>query len=248
MKLVTWNVNGIRKRFDEVVAFADREQPDVICLQEIKASLDQIPEGLFGLVDYHNYWHGAAGGYSGVSLHVRKGSFEPAPEFSHPAFDVECRIVEARLGNLVVASTYVPNGNKDYAVKLRFLDAMRPHVEALVIAGRDVLLCGDLNVTRGDIDVTPADRKPGKMGQRKDERDRFEAILGAGLVDVMRERSPNDDALYTWWPPWRELRQKNRGWRIDYVLATRMLYERVTRCDSLRETGTSDHAPVVIEL
>jgi exodeoxyribonuclease-3 len=170
------------------------------------------------------------------------------PDFSHPSFDHECRIVEARLGNLVVASTYVPNGNKDYAAKLRFLAAMGPHVSASIVAGRDVLLCGDLNVTRADIDVTPADRKVGKMGQRKDERELFEGILGAGLVDVMRERRPTDDTLYTWWPPWRELRSKNRGWRIDYVLATRALYDRVTRCESLRETGTSDHAPVVLEL
>lgn len=248
MKVVTWNVNGIRKRFDEVCDFARRERPDVICLQEIKATPEQVPDGLFGLVDYHSYWHGLAGGYSGVSLHVRKGAFERGPEFSHPAFDTECRIVEATVDNLVVSSIYVPNGNKDFAAKLRFLEAMRPHAESLLTAGRAVLLCGDLNVTRADIDVTPKDRKVGKMGQRKDERERFEAILATGLADVVRERSPTDDTLYTWWPPWRELRQKNRGWRIDYVLASRDLYERVTRCECLREEGSSDHGPLVVEL
>jgi exodeoxyribonuclease-3 len=248
MKIATWNVNGIRARFEEVVAFAETERPDVMCLQEIKAAQDQVPDGLFGLADYYNYWHGAPGGYSGVSLHVRRGAFEGEPEFSHPAFDIECRIVEVTCTNVVVASVYVPNGNKDFGAKLRFLDAMRPHVEALLTAGRELVLCGDLNVTRGDNDVTPKDRKPGAMGQRREERERFEAILDAGLVDVMRARSPDDDALFTWWPPWREMKQKNRGWRIDYTLVSRGLYERVTRCEVLRSVGTSDHGPVVLEL
>ncbi len=248
MKLVTWNVNGIRARFDEVVVLANRERPDVLCLQEIKAAPDQVPDGLFGLVDYRSYWHGAPGGYSGVSLHVRRDAFGDEPEFSHPAFDLECRIVEAALGDLVVSSVYVPNGKRDFEAKLRFLGAMVPHVESLLAGGRRVLLCGDLNVTRGDMDVTPKDRKPGTIGQHPEERSRFEALLGAGLVDVMRARAPEDDALFTWWAPWRQMKEQNRGWRIDYVLASGDLAERVTRCEVLRPFGSSDHGPVLVEL
>lgn len=248
MKVVTWNVNGVRARFDEIVELAASERPDILCLQEIKAAPEQVPDGLFGLVDYRSYWHGAPGGYSGVSLHLRKGSFPGEPEFSHPAFDVECRIVEATVGNLVVASVYVPNGNRDFEAKLRFLDAMRPHAEALLAAGRMVLICGDLNVTRSDADVTVKDRRPGKIGQHPEERSRFEAMLAAGLVDVARARAPEDETLFTWWPPWREMKQKNRGWRIDYVLASPPLHERVVRCEVLRHVGTSDHGPLLVEL
>ena len=119
MKIATWNVNGIRAREAQLCEWLERDQPDVVCLQELKADPSQIPARC-NLADYHVFWHGHRG-YSGVSLHIRKNLVDGGPEFSHPEFDMETRIVQTGLGNLVIASVYVPNGGKDYPAKLGFL-------------------------------------------------------------------------------------------------------------------------------
>src|SRR5215207_10949600 len=120
LKIGTWNVNGIRARLDQVQDWVLKERPDVLCLQEIKASPDQIPMFLCELEGYWCYWHGAKG-YSGVGLHVSKLIAPERPDFAHPAFDYEHRIVTVRLAQATVASVYVPNGGKDFPAKMQFL-------------------------------------------------------------------------------------------------------------------------------
>jgi exodeoxyribonuclease-3 len=244
VKIATWNVNGIRAREAQFVEWVRRDKPDVVCLQEIKATAEQLGESLTLLPEYHSYWHGAPKGYSGVSLHLRKEKFPSRPTFSHPSLDVESRVVQVELpGEIVVASVYVPNGGKDLPAKMRFLEGMRAYVEGVHAAGASLVLCGDLNVARTDRDVHPKEKKAGAIGQRADERDLFERVLATGMVDVARALHPDDDMMFTWWPPWRGLRQKNQGWRIDYVLASATLT--AVECRVLPEVGTSDHAPVV---
>jgi exodeoxyribonuclease-3 len=246
MRVATWNVNGIRARESQFVQWVRESRPDVICLQEIKATPEQMSESLTLLPDYWSYWHGGKGGYSGVSLHLRKDVFAARPVFGHPDFDFESRVVESRPDpRLVVTSVYVPNGGKDYAAKLKFLDGMRAYVERVHAEGARMILCGDMNVTRGDIDVHPKERKAGAIGQRPDERELFERILGSGLEDVARALEPDNAELFTWWPPWRGLRQKNQGWRIDYVLASAGRGLKAMECHVQADRGTSDHAPVV---
>jgi exodeoxyribonuclease-3 len=249
VKIATWNVNGIRARMEQVVSLIAEEKPDVLCLQEIKASPDQLADSLFALSDYVNYWHGGAkAGYSGVSLHLRRGAFAEAPAFSHPAFDLENRIAVATVGNKVFASVYVPNGGKEYAPKVTFLTELAAWVGAQCDAGRELVICGDLNVAFEDIDVHPSQRsKPGEavIGQRPEERELFGRMFAHGLTDVGRKLAPDDDRLFTWWPYWRQARERNIGWRIDYVLAARSLAERATSCVPRRDFGTSDHAPVL---
>ncbi len=243
MKIATWNVNGIRAREAQLCDWLERDQPDVVCLQEIKARPDQVPDRC-RLADYHAFWHGA-GGYSGVSLHLRRELLQ-TPEFAHPEFDVETRIVQLALDNVVLASVYVPNGGKDYGAKLRFLQSLVEWVRGLHEHGRELVLCGDINIARMDIDVHPRERKPGVIGQRDEERVLFEALLGGSLVDVTRALDPDNTALFTWWPPWRDLRKRNIGWRIDYILASRAIAERATERRILADVGTSDHAPVMM--
>lgn len=244
MKVVTWNVNGIRAREAQFLELVDREQPDVVCLQEIKAPPAKVPATLRDLPGYHAAWHGESA-YSGVSLLVRRATTEATPAFSHPAFDFEARAVTVDLDGVTVASLYVPNGGKDFEAKLRFLEALDAWTAEAQAAGRSLLLCGDVNVTRGDADVHPKERRPGAIGQREDERALVARILSHGLVDVGRALDPSNEALFTWWPPWRGLRQKNVGWRIDYLVASEALARRASRCCVLSEFGTSDHAPVV---
>ncbi len=245
MKIATWNVNGIRARQSQVLQLIEQEQPDVICLQELKAKAEQVPEALCSLAGYWCYWHGASA-YSGVGLHVSKARVAERPEFSHPAFDHETRIVQARFGNMVVASVYVPNGGKDYPAKLAFMTAMEGYAAALRDAGLQLIVCGDLNVTRTDRDVHPKERKPNAIGQRPEERALLEHIISHGLVDVGRALDPDNDNLFTWWAPWRNLRQRNIGWRLDYILANEAVATRAIACSVLREFGTSDHGPVIV--
>jgi exodeoxyribonuclease-3 len=245
VKIATWNVNGIRARQAQVQTFLETEQPDVLCLQEIKASPDQLPVWLVDLDGYWCCWHGDKG-YSGVALHVRKAHCPDRPACSHPPFDFERRIVTARLPGLTVASVYVPNGGKDFDAKMRFLDALDAFVAELHAAGESLILCGDLNVARTDMDVHPKERRRG-IGQLPEERALLERMLSRGLVDVHRTMEPDNPDLFTWWAPWRNMRERNIGWRLDYVLASKALADRTVSCLVQRQTGTSDHGPVIAE-
>jgi exodeoxyribonuclease-3 len=243
LKIATWNVNGIRARAGEVLQFIERESPDVLCLQEIKASPEHVPAPLCDLVGYWCFWHGHKG-YSGVSLHLRKGTFPGRPRFTHPEFDHETRIVTARLGDVLVASAYVPNGGKDMPAKIRFLEGLERFAAGARSEGVKLLLCGDLNVAREECDVHPKLRKQDQIGTTALERELFAKLLSRGLVDLGRTFAPDDDRLFTWWAPWRNLRERNIGWRIDYLLAAAPLAEKATSCACFREFGTSDHGPL----
>jgi exodeoxyribonuclease-3 len=238
LKIGTWNVNGIRARLDEVQAWVTKERPDILCLQEIKASPYQIPMFLCELDDYWCYWHGSKG-YSGVGLLVRKEFAPERPAFAHPGFDFEHRIVTVRTPQATVASVYVPNGGKDFPAKMRFLEALDEFAAAYRADGLPLVICGDLNVARTDADVHPKERKPRATGQRPEERALIERIISHELVDVGRALDPDNDMLFTWWAPWREMRQRNIGWRLDYVLASRSLFASVRGATVEREFGTS---------
>jgi exodeoxyribonuclease-3 len=246
MKIATWNVNGIRARQAQALEWLARERPDVVCLQELKATVDQIQVALWEAEGYWCCWHGGKA-YSGVAILVRRETVPQSPAFGHPDFDFEQRMVTARLGELTIASVYVPNGGKDFDAKVRFLQALAGYARTFAQAGVPLVLCGDINVARADIDVHPKERKAKAIGQLPEERALLEAILAVGLIDIARTLEPDNDQLFTWWAPWRNLRQRNIGWRIDYVLATAALASRATRSVSQREVGTSDHAPVIVD-
>jgi exodeoxyribonuclease III len=250
MKIATWNVNGIRARHAQVQDWIERERPDVVCLQEIKANSDQVPAALCEMEGYWCYWHGNKG-YSGVALHVSKAAAPDRPAFAHPPFDFENRIVTVDLqtpaGDATIASVYAPNGGKDFLAKMRFLEAMDEYAASFQAASRLLVLCGDLNVARTDRDVHPKERKPRAIGQLPEERAMIERIVGRGLVDLGRALDPDNDGLFTWWAPWRNMRERNIGWRLDYVLASDALAARAVSCPVQKEVGTSDHAPVMAE-
>jgi exodeoxyribonuclease-3 len=246
MKIATWNVNGIRAREAQVLELVGRERPDVLCLQEIKAPPARVPAALCELEGYWCLWHGASA-YSGVGLHVRREVASERPVFVHPPFDVETRIATVDVAGVRIASVYVPNGGKDFAAKLRFLEAMVRWADEARASGLTLVVAGDLNVALTDMDVHAKERKAGVIGQRPDERGLLASVISYGLVDVGRALDPHNAGLFTYWAPWRNLRQRNIGWRIDYVLASEPLAARARRCAVLADFGTSDHAPVVAE-
>ena len=195
---------------------------------------------------YACYWHGGKA-YSGVGLMVHESLAPQRPVFSHPDFDYENRIVTVDLttnvGEVTIASIYVPNGGKDFPAKMKFLEAMDAYASAN--AGKAIVLMGDMNVARTERDVHPKERKPRAIGQLPEERALIERILGRGFVDLGRKFDPDNEGLFTWWAPWRNMRQRNIGWRLDYVFASEALAARATSCTVDRDFGTSDHAPVV---
>src|SRR4029450_8696284 len=163
MKLAAWNVNGIRARQAQVQEWIARERPDVVCLQEIKATSEQIPVLLCEMEGYWCYWHGGKG-YSGGALQVAKTFSPERPAFAHPAFDYENRIVTGDLGALTVACIYAPNGGKDFPAKMKFLEAMDAYAASFEGTGRSLAMMGDMNVARTDRDVHPKERKPREIG------------------------------------------------------------------------------------
>jgi exodeoxyribonuclease III len=197
---------------------------------------------------YWSYWHGGKG-YSGVALHVSKTLSPDRPAFAHPDFDYENRIVTVDLptafGEITIASVYVPNGNKDFPAKMTFLHAMDAYAASCQASGRTLAMLGDMNVARTERDVHPKERKPRAIGQLPEERALVERILTHDLIDLGRAVDPDNDGLFTWWAPWRNMRERNIGWRLDYVLVSESLAARVTACPVQKDVGTSDHAPVV---
>jgi exodeoxyribonuclease-3 len=199
---------------------------------------------LCAIEGYWCYWHGGKG-YSGVALHVSHAFAPEQPAFIHPEFDYENRIVSVTVGDLTVASVYVPNGGKDFPAKMQFLEAMDSYAAAFQTSGRSLVMMGDMNVARSERDVHPKERKPRAIGQLPEERALIERILSRGLVDLGRALDPDNDGLFTWWAPWRNMRQRNIGWRLDYVMVSDALASRATACPVQKDVGTSDHAPVM---
>jgi exodeoxyribonuclease III len=197
---------------------------------------------------YWCYWHGGKG-YSGVAMQVSMDFAHERPAFAHPPFDYENRIVtvdlQTDLGEVTVASVYVPNGGKDFKAKMQFLEAMDAYAAGFRPGDRRLVLMGDMNVARTERDVHPKERKPRAIGQLPEERAIIERVLTRGLVDVGRAVDPDNDGLFTWWAPWRNMRERNIGWRLDYVFASEALAATVTSCPVQKDVGTSDHAPVV---
>lgn len=238
MRIATWNVNGLRARIPQLLEWLDQERPDVVMLQEIKAAPEQLPEVLHP--GYWQAWHGQKG-YSGVGMLVSKNL--PQPQLIPAEFDEECRALAVELGPLDLMSVYVPNGGRSIPAKLEFLENMR---ESLQRQSRPLILGGDLNVALTDQDVHPKELDPRKVGQLPIERALLGDILKAGYTDLLRKFHPEPD-LFTWWAPWREMRQRNIGWRIDFLLVSSHLAGQASSCDVRKEVGTSDHAPVVAE-
>lgn len=261
MRLATWNVNSIRSRIDRLEAFVQRQDIDVLALQETKARDDQWPVMGLQALGYdvatlgHNQWNGVSI-VSRVGLEDVEHGFPAVPEYGDPPA-VEARAIGATCNGVRVRSLYVPNGRKPddphYVYKLAWLEALR-HAAAGWLADdpdAQVALCGDWNVAPRDEDVFDMAQFAKSTHVTPPERDAFAAVVDAGYADVVRPLVPGPE-VYTYWDYYRQRFERNRGMRLDFVLGSPAFAAHVTGAQIDRDEragqGASDHAPVIVDL
>lgn len=253
MKIITYNVNGIRSALSKNwLAWLQATQADVVCLQEIKATPDQIADlYILEQMGYEHYWYPAEKkGYSGTAIltkitpkHVEYGS-------GMDDYDREGRIIRADFENVSVMSTYFPSGSSGderQAFKYRFLDDFQLYIDQLKWAYPKLVISGDYNICHKPIDIHNPKSNANSSGFLPEEREWMENFIQGGFVDTFRQFNP-DPHHYTWWSYRAGARAKNLGWRIDYHLASKELQPHVKRSAILPDAKHSDHCPVLLEL
>lgn len=249
-KVSSYNVNGIRaaekKGFSNWVK---TEQPDIICLQEIKAEETQIPEEVHAL-GYHSEWLSAEKkGYSGVAILSKEKPLASAKGMGLDWVDAEGRVLMFEYPDFKVYSVYAPSGTSGdvrQTLKYQFLDAFYEFAHAEAQKGKPVLFCGDINIAHREIDIHDPVRNKNSSGFLPEEREWFTRFLESGFHDVFRELHPDLKDVYSWWTYRAGAKGNNKGWRIDYHLATKELASKALEGNIKRELNLSDHVPVTI--
>jgi len=251
--LFSWNVNGLRAA--ERAGFLDwfaGQRAFAICVQEIKVHPDQLSDGMRNPAGYHAYFHPAERpGYSGVATFTREEPLAVVRGLGSPEFDREGRVLRTEFRDFVLVNAYFPNSQRDHArldYKLRFCAAMLRLVNGYRRAGKNVLLCGDHNISHRAIDLANPKQNERNAGFLPEERAWMERFTSRhGWVDTFRSLCP-EPGHYTWWSYRPGVRERNIGWRLDYFIANPELMDRVKRVRHQTKVRGSDHCPVELEL
>jgi exodeoxyribonuclease-3 len=266
MKLISWNVNGIRAVHTKglFVPFVEEYKPDILCLQETKA---QQAQSEVDLPDYEEYWNSAVKkGYSGTAIFVKK-NIKPLdvlhglPEDIVEKFklnedgygdpNTEGRVIAAEFEKFYVVTVYTPNAKPDLSrLSLRHTQWDPAFLEYLkrLEKKKPVIFCGDLNVAHTEIDLANPKANEKEHGFTKEEREGIQNVIDAGFIDTFRHFHSGETQKYTWWTHWANARARNIGWRIDYFFASKSLAKHLTNADILPTVMGSDHCPVLLEL
>ena len=249
VKLISWNVNGLRSVLRKnFLDFLQKEDPDILCLQETKTGPNEVEQ--LWPCSYTTYWNVAQkAGYSGTAIFTKQRPLEVRRGIEMAAHDAEGRVLTAEYSDLFLVNVYVPNSkweltrleyrqewDRAFLGFLKKLERKKP-----------VLFCGDLNVAHTELDLAHPKRNLGTHGFTPEERAGFEAFLKAGFVDTFREFEKGG-GHYTWWSPFSDARERNLGWRIDYVLISAALRPRLKAAFIHCKVLGSDHCPVGVEL
>jgi exodeoxyribonuclease-3 len=255
MRLATYNVNGINGRLANLLAWLAHSAPDIVCLQELKSPDERFPGAPLAAAGYHALWHGqkAWNGVAILARHARpvlvRRGLPGDPEDSHS------RYIEATVGPLTVGCLYLPNGNPapgpKFAYKLRWFERLDAHARQLLAAGTPTVLAGDFNVIPTDLDVYAPERWRDDALFRPEVRDAYARLVAQGWTDALRQLHPGE-RIYTFWKYFRNAFARDAGLRIDHVLLSPDLAERLSAAgverDVRAQPKTSDHAPVWVEL
>ncbi len=253
MKIVSWNVNGIRacakKGFLE---FINREDPDVLCIQETKAHPEQLESDLLYPLNRVGYFSSAERkGYSGTATFLRNQPDDVLHGIQIKKFDDEGRFVVTEQDGITIYNVYFPNGassEERHNYKQEFLDKFTLHLKKKIDAGERLIVLGDYNVAYMDQDVYDPVRLSKVSGFLPEERNWFRNFLDIGFIDTYRHFYPNEINKFTWWSYRENARIANRGWRIDHICVTRNLIDCVQDVRILDEQQGSDHCPILINL
>jgi len=253
-RVVTLNVNGLRSAVSKgLMRWLARCEPDVVCLQEVKAQHADLSAELLSPDGLHAHFHFAqARGYSGTAVWSRKRPRAVRTGFGVDEFDREGRYVEVEFAHTRIVSVYFPSGSSSperQLAKFRFLEQFRPHMEQLRASGVETLLCGDVNIAHREIDLKNWRSNQKNSGFLPEERAWMTQTLEQfGWVDVYRRVHPDATGeAYTWWSNRGQAWAKNVGWRIDYQLATPVLAARARHCEVYKARRFSDHAPLIVD-
>ena len=248
MKLVSWNVNGLRavakKGFADI--FADLDA-DCLCLQETKLQAGQIDLEFLGYTSYWNY--ADKPGYSGTAIYTRREPLSVNYGIGVDEHDHEGRVVTLEFEDFFLVDVYTPNsqdGLRRLEYRMRWEDAFRAYLCSLA-ERKGVVVCGDMNVAHCEIDLKNPDTNHFNAGFSDEERAKMTQLLDAGFVDSWRFQHP-DEVKYSWWSYRMAARERNVGWRIDYFLVSSAMRDRIASTDILNDVFGSDHCPVVLEI
>ncbi|MDR1114457.1 MAG: exodeoxyribonuclease III [Candidatus Margulisbacteria bacterium] len=252
MRLISWNVNGIRAAQKKgFLAWLQKEQPDILGLQETKAEPAQLSEELLNVPGYTAYWSSAEKkGYSGTALYTKIQPRQVRHGFDLSRFDREGRAVIAEYPEFTLLNIYFPNGKKDQErlnYKMDFYAATLAYCQKLQKAGQEIIICGDVNTAHKEIDLAHPQENSDTSGFLPIERAWIDQLLASGFVDTLRQFRPEPE-LYTWWDYKTHSRERNTGWRIDYFFTTAKLASRLKDAFILADVPGSDHCPVGIVL
>ncbi len=252
MKLLSWNVNGIRAA--SKAGFLDwfaAENADVVCLQEIKATQDQLDETLRNPTKFHSFWHSAQKpGYSGVAVFTKKEPLRVQIGIGVEEIDAEGRVLIAEFADFVLINTYFPNSQRDHkrlGFKLSFCNQILKTCDSLRSKGKNLVLCGDLNIAHKEIDLKNPKSNLNNAGFLPEERAWMDQFVENGYVDSFREFT-KDPGHYTWWSYRPGVREKNIGWRLDYFITNQEYKDRLRAVQHQPFVKGSDHCPVSLVL
>ncbi len=252
MKLISWNVNGIRACLKKGLArFIAEARPEILCLQETKARPDQVDLPLeFG--GYRAYWNPAEKpGYSGVVVFTRDEPVDVRLGMDQPEHDREGRVISLEFPDFHLVNVYTPNAQNELRrlpYRMEWDQAFHDHLGALGADGKPVIFCGDLNVAHREIDLARPAQNRRSAGFSDEERDGFSRLLDAGFIDSFRHFQPDATGAYSWWSYRANARANNVGWRIDYFGVSKQLEDRMKGARILPEVTGSDHCPVELVL
>ena len=252
LRLLSWNVNGIRavqkKGFVEWVLEAN---PDVLCIQETKAQPDQLDHELKNIEGYTSHFVSAERkGYSGVAIYTKIEPLKVTEGLGIKEFDAEGRTIIAEYENFVLYNIYYPNGKKNkerLQYKMDFYDAFMKHAVKNMKAGKNIVVCGDVNTAHKEIDLSRPKENSMVSGFLPEERAWIDKFLGKGFLDTLRVFH-DEPELYSWWDYKTRARDRNIGWRIDYFFVSESLKPNLTDAFILNDVMGSDHCPVGIDL
>ncbi|MBO5252397.1 MAG: exodeoxyribonuclease III [Clostridia bacterium] len=249
MKLVSWNVNGLRACMGKGFAdFLKKEDPDVICLQETKMQREQAD---FDFEGYHEYWNSAEKkGYSGTAIFTKKEPISVSYGIGMEEADAEGRVICAEYDTFYLVTVYTPNAQRELVridFRMAFEDAFRAYLVKLN-EKKPVVVCGDMNVAHKPIDLKNPKSNIGNAGFSYEERGKFSELLASGFVDTFRMLYPDKEEAYSWWSYMFKSRERNTGWRIDYFLVTDDMKDKVRDSLILSDVMGSDHCPVELLL